>query len=156
MTQLNNHGNSCPIDCRTAETPSKYCKCSCNGSNHGSLSKSVEEYGETVELDERNPFAQIYIDEEAGPVKEKKRETLADSDEFSIDDIEVGDKIDVLYKCPKRGWVRYNKIEIEKITDTTVGGKKPDGFYEDWTADKIPVSQDHFRRLTEQQGESQN
>ena len=133
---------NCTIRCKTAESPKDECRCSCNGHNHGSLSR-IDEFG-TVDIDDNDPFETVVITEDNVEVK-REVETVADVDEYSLEDLSVGDKIDMYVEYASHGWKIHRKVEIDSIVDDTVYAKKSDGFVVGATADTIPIEQRVFR-----------
>lgn len=133
-----NNRTNCTIRCRTASTPTSQCECSCGGANHGQQ-QSVTDWGVTG-VEESDPFTKIHITE-SGVEVETKRETVAGTDEFDLNTIEVGDTVTVFHENAVDGWQKHHRVEVEAIRDGGVLVEKQDGFYTVVPPTQIPVDQ---------------
>lgn len=130
--------NTCTVRCKTATTPVNRCECSCGGANHGTQ-QSVTEWGVKT-VDSSDPFETIHITG-SGVEVEKKVETLADTGEFGLEDLEPGDVITVFHENAAEGWQKHHRLEVEAVRDSGVLVQKQDGFYDVVSPDQIPTQQ---------------
>lgn len=135
----------CNIHCRTATTPRSECECRCGGDNHGTTA-TVVEFGtvaieEDAQLPRTNPFESLSITEQGGVEARTKTERLSKSAEYGLDNISVGDRVDVCVEYADDGWQLHHKLTVEDVRDEGVTVTQPDGFVAIVPPTQIPAGQ---------------